>query len=75
LASGQISIPVDIRKMLGIKKGDRLLLTVASKRILIEKLSEITEKIEDDFSCLIKISERTAKKLWNNESDEIWNRL
>lgn len=74
-AKGQIAIPADIRKMLGIKKGDRLLLTAARKKILIEKSNEITKKIEDDLSYLTKISERTAKKLWNNESDKIWDQL
>jgi AbrB family looped-hinge helix DNA binding protein len=74
-AKGQIAIPADVRKMLGIKKGDRLLLTAASKKILIEKSSEITKKIEDDLSYLTKISERTAKKLWDNESDKIWDQL
>ncbi|MEM3172282.1 MAG: AbrB/MazE/SpoVT family DNA-binding domain-containing protein [Candidatus Nitrosotenuis sp.] len=74
-AKGQIAIPADIRKMLGIKKGDRLLLTAASKKILIEKSNEITKKIEDDLSYLTKISERTAKKLWDNESDKIWDQL
>jgi AbrB family looped-hinge helix DNA binding protein len=74
-AKGQIAIPADVRKMLGIKKGDRLLLTAASKKILIEKSNEITKKIEDDLSYLTKISERTAKKLWDNESDKIWDQL
>ncbi|CAE6488002.1 AbrB/MazE/SpoVT family DNA-binding domain-containing protein [Candidatus Nitrosotenuis uzonensis] len=36
-AKGQIAIPADVRKMLGIRKGDRLLLAVARKKILNEK--------------------------------------
>jgi len=74
-AKGQIAIPADVRKMLGIKKGDRLLLTAARKKILIEKSNEITKKIEDDLSYLTKISEKTAKKLWDNEKDNIWDKL
>ncbi|MGI0003730.1 MAG: AbrB/MazE/SpoVT family DNA-binding domain-containing protein [Candidatus Nitrosotenuis sp.] len=74
-AKGQIAIPADIRKMLGIKKGDRLLLTAARKKILIEKSDEITKRIQDDLSYLTKISEKTAKKLWDNESDKIWDSL
>lgn len=45
-AKGQIAIPADVRKMLGIKKGDRLLLTAASKKILLEKSNEITKKLK-----------------------------
>jgi AbrB family looped-hinge helix DNA binding protein len=74
-AKGQIAIPADIRKMLGIKKGDRLLLTAARKKILIEKSDEITKKVEDDLSYLSKVSEKAAKKLWDNESDKIWDNI
>jgi AbrB family looped-hinge helix DNA binding protein len=74
LAKGQIAIPADVRKMLGIKKGDRLLLTAARRKILIEKSDEITKRIQDDLSYLTKISEKTAKKLWNNE-DKIWDKI
>lgn len=28
---------------------------------------------EDDFKDLLKHSEKVAKKLWDNEEDEIWN--
>ncbi len=74
-AKGQIAIPADVRKMLGIKKGDRLLLTAARKKILIERSDDITKKIEDDLSYLTKLSEKTAKKLWDNQSDKIWDKL
>ncbi|MEM3089015.1 MAG: AbrB/MazE/SpoVT family DNA-binding domain-containing protein [Candidatus Nitrosotenuis sp.] len=74
-AKGQIAIPADVRKMLGIRKGDRLLLTAIRKKILIEKSNELTKKIEDDLSYLTKVSEKTAKKLWDNEKDSIWDKL
>jgi AbrB family looped-hinge helix DNA binding protein len=74
-AKGQIAIPADVRKMLGIKKGDRLLLTAARKKILIEKSDEITKRIQDDLSYLTKISEKTAKKLWDNEDDKVWDKI
>ena len=28
---------------------------------------------DEDFSDLLKHSERAAKKLWDNEEDEVWN--
>ncbi|MEM2786083.1 MAG: AbrB/MazE/SpoVT family DNA-binding domain-containing protein [Candidatus Nitrosotenuis sp.] len=74
-AKGQIAIPVDVRRMLGIKKGDRLLLTAAHKKILIAKSDDLAKQIEDDISYLTKISELTAKKLWDNKSDKIWDKL
>jgi AbrB family looped-hinge helix DNA binding protein len=74
-AKGQIAIPADVRKMLGIKKGDRLLLAAARKKILIAKSDDLAKRIEDDLSYLTKISELTAKKLWDNQSDKIWDKL
>lgn len=74
-AKGQIAIPADVRRMLGIKKGDRLLLTAARKKILIEKSNEITKKIEGDLGYLTKVSERAAKKMWDNEKDRVWDKL
>ena len=70
---GQIAIPREIRILLGIKKGDRLLLTAKNEKILIQKATSMTKQMEDDFDSLTKLSERTAKKLWDSKYDEIWN--
>ena len=69
---GQIAIPLDIRKINGINKGDNLIIIQENGRILIEKASE---KMKDEFSDLLKYSESIAKDLWDNEEDEIWNKL
>ena len=64
---GQISIPVSMRESMNIEKGDKLI--VAKEKNVI-----IIRKIEDhDFSDLLKLSERVAKKLWDNKEDEIWD--
>ena len=70
---GQIAIPKEIRILLGIKKGDRLVLTAKNEKILIQKATSMAKQMEDDFDSLTKLSERTAKKLWDNKDDEIWN--
>ena len=70
---GQIAIPREIRILLGIKKGDRLMLTAKNEKILIQKAASMTKQMEDDFDPLTKLSERTAKKLWDNKDDEVWN--
>ena len=70
---GQIAIPREIRILLGIKKGDRLVLTAKNEKLLIQKATSMTKQMEDDFDPLTKISERTAKKLWDSKYDEIWN--
>ena len=66
---GQISIPVDFRSSVGISTGDELLVVRNGGKILIEKVKEF------DFRDLLKHSEEVANKLWNNEEDEIWDRV
>ena len=70
---GQISIPREIRILLGIKKGDRLVLNAKNKKLLIQKATSMAKQMEDSFDPLTKLSERTAKKLWDSKDDEIWN--
>lgn len=70
---GQISLPVDIRKATGIKKGDELLLIQDGKKILIESAPNFGKKVTDDFSDLMKISEKSLLKLWDNEADKVWD--
>ncbi len=72
---GQIAIPREIRDMLGIKKGDILILTAIQKKILLEKSENVTKRMDDDFNHLRRLSGNTAKKLWNNDDDKIWDSL
>ena len=64
---GQISLPIGIRDSLRIKQGDELLITNSSDTIVIKKVRK------EDFSDLLKHSEKVAKKLWDNKEDEVWN--
>lgn len=56
-----------------IKKGDELLLVKKGKRIMLEKSERIAKGVKDDFRDLLLLSEHTARKLWDNKEDEIWN--
>ena len=66
---GQISLPVSMRDSLNIKQGDELLITKSDNAIVIKKVKK------EDFSDLLKHSEKIAKKLWDNKEDEIWNNV
>ena len=63
---GQISLPVGIRESLNIGQGDELLITKSDDVIVIKKVKK------EDFSDLLKHSEKVAKKLWDNKEDEVW---
>lgn len=71
---GQIAIPKDVQELLDIKKGDRLVLTIKNKKILIQKAAAIEKHMEDNFDDLLKYSELSLDKLWNNRKDEIWEK-
>ena len=66
---GQISLPVRIREILDIGYGDELIVTQNEDFVVIKKIKK------DDFSDLLKHSEKVAKKLWDNKEDEIWNNV
>ncbi len=72
---GQITIPREIQTLLGIKKGDRLVLATKNKKLLIQKAANLEKQMESDFKDLLKLSEETAKEMWDNKDDEIWNKV
>lgn len=66
---GQISLPTGMRESLDIKQGDELIIAKEDDTILIKKVKR------EDFSDLLRHSEKVAKKLWNNKEDEVWNNV
>ncbi len=70
---GQIAIPLDMREETNICQGDELLLVQDGNKIMIESTEKISNKIKDDFSDILKFSEKSLMKIWDNKEDEIWN--
>lgn len=66
---GQISLPVLFRNEMNIEKGDEVILTREADSIILKKLKR------ENFSDLLKHSEKVAEKLWNNKEDEIWDKI
>ena len=64
---GQISIPIEIRKAIGISTGDELIAIRDGETLCLKKIKK------DDFKDLLKLSEKSLKKIWDNPEDEIWN--
>ena len=70
---GQITIPRNLQRKMGIKKGDRFILVARGDNIMLKKSPAIIKSIEDDFSDIIAISEHSLRKIWLNKEDEIWD--
>jgi len=72
---GQIAIPADVRESIGIKQGDTLVLIQEEKGILLQKAEQVSKKVKDEFSYLLKHSEDVAKKFWGTKADDIWDTI
>lgn len=64
---GQISIPIEIRNSIGISSGDELIAVRNGETLCLRKIRK------DEFKDLLKLSEISLKKIWDNEEDDIWN--
>ena len=72
---GQIAIPADVRESIGIKQGDTLVLIQEEKGILLQKAEQVSKKVKDEFSHLLKHSEDVAKKFWGTKADDVWDTI
>ena len=70
---GQISIPVDVQRQVGIRKGDELLLIRKGKKILLEKSDKITEMLEDELDDMQDVTEASLGQIWLKKEEDIWN--
>jgi AbrB family looped-hinge helix DNA binding protein len=69
---GQIAIPSDVQRMLGINKGDNLVLLIKNEKILLEKVNKIISEMTDDFKDMEYYAEESLKELWKNEPEGVW---
>jgi AbrB family looped-hinge helix DNA binding protein len=70
---GQISIPIEVQREMGIKKGDELLLIRKGRKIILEKPEKIAVILEDEFADLPVLSEESLKELWLGKGDDVWD--
>lgn len=70
---GQISIPVDLQREIGIKKGDELLLIRKGRRIVLEKPARVMELLEDELSDIQEITETSLRPIWSSKKEDVWN--
>src|SRR2546422_11553191 len=72
---GQISIPVDVQRQGGIRKGDELLLIRKGKKIFLEKSDKITEMLEDKFDDMQDVAEASLGQIWLKKEEDISNQV
>ena len=72
---GQVAIPVEIRKAMGLRKGSELLLLYDAEKLLAIRADQAAEALLRVFDDLVRASAKVAGDLWGNEADEVWNDL
>ena len=70
---GQISLPVEIQREIGIKKGDTLLLIRKGQKIVLEKAERIAQAPEDGFADLQVFSESSLRRMWLSRREDVWD--
>jgi hypothetical protein len=41
--------------------------------LVLQKSEVVSKKLEKEFEHIQALSERSLKKIWDNDKDEIWN--
>jgi AbrB family looped-hinge helix DNA binding protein len=70
---GQISIPMDMQRAIGIKKGDELLMVRKGRKIVLEKPEGVIQLLEDEFADIQGITEASLGGIWLRKEEDIWN--
>ncbi len=70
---GQISLPVDLQREIGIKKGDELLLIRKGRKIVLEKPERVIRLLENEFGDMEDITEASLRRLWLKKDEDVWN--
>ena len=71
---GQISIPVDMQREIGIKKGDELLLIKKGKKLVLEKPEKVIGMLEAALVDVQDITEASLSQIWLGKEEDVWNR-
>jgi AbrB family looped-hinge helix DNA binding protein len=73
---GQVAIPIKMRNKLALKKGDKLVIALKDGKMLIMPARSMWKKnMENEFNYLLRLSEGSARELWDNKTDDLWNNI
>lgn len=72
---GQVVLPADVRRAMGIEKGTELVLVFDGERLLLQKAGRAAATLGEDFTGLLAATEATLRDVWENDEDEAWDRV
>ena len=76
---GQIVIPEQIRKILGIKEGSKLVAIEKDGTLILKKESDIMKNLDSldrkEESGWLALAEQSLSSIWGNKKDgKVWSR-
>lgn len=72
---GQVVLPADVRRAMGIERGTELVLVFDGERILLQREDSAAKAMEEDFADLLAATGQTLQPVWENEDDAAWDRV
>jgi len=69
-SKGQIVIPEEFREELKLKKGSNLVMIKEGNTLFLK----MERDFKDEFSDLLRISEKSLEDIWGSEKEDIWNK-
>ena len=70
---GQVAIPVEMRRAMGLRKGSELLVLFDGEKMLLTRADRAADALLREFDDLLQASVVVARGLWGNDADEVWN--
>lgn len=70
---GQIVIPEDVRKGMGISSGSSLVLIEKDKELVLRREKDVASAMEDEERFWQLVSETGARDAWGPE-DKVWDK-
>lgn len=72
---GQLSIPVDMLRAMGIKGRTEFVAVQDGDRIVLRPSAKIAQEEVDDLEGWLALAEPVFKELWDNPEDKVWDDL
>lgn len=72
-SKGQITLPADALRALGVKQGVEFLLVQEGGRILLVKADAVGRRAIDELGGWESLAAPAFAEMWNDPKDEIWD--
>jgi AbrB family looped-hinge helix DNA binding protein len=69
---GQIVVPIEIRKAMGLTKGSKLIIIQNDESISLKRPETLKSLIEEDMPEVRAMTEKVFGEVWEDEPEGLW---